>query len=687
MLIAAVVLAVRLPSRVTRTIWLTLLVAGFANAVILNHRPHNLLQNNLVHYYLGAKYVTIPYENFYRSFNAALVRPQIGMRDLAQPNRMVRENQNERRAYYIDLMREEGMTFDPLASLTELRGRALRAGVIEREAQRILSEDLPSARMDDYCRDVRTATSSGSTREITDDAGFNGSPFYTLIRRVDPTLYRPLGPAAAWLNLVWQSVAVIVIAWLMGMALGLGVNSRLAMAALVFASWDFVSFALPGLIFAGLWIPVAIAMYAMHRRAVATAGIAIAWAGLIKVFPFILLLPVGTRLVKAGVYLAGKKKADGRPRQWFQLLAWCAVAAALLAFAATLSGRSWLGFIDKITAQFALGTTAGNNVSLSRGLSTLGIHDSLSPLPAILSVASLATLTAMFVRGNDREVIATLARRCLVLLAAVGWVAHKWLNYYSVAALLLLPLLAGRHRIGAPVAIIAAALTAILPEFSDPVLATYPALLGLKLAPYILIPAWLVFLEFQAMGLSKKAHLMGVAACVSCLLVTAGEAWRMHTVRSLGRTGKERLNRGDTEEALRSYKRLARLSPRNHNAYNGKAVAYVILGDLANAQVNFERAVRLNPKDVGVRKNYGRLLLQTGSIDKAAQELEETRRLAPFDDSVMLHLARVRLSQGRTADAKRLLTRARALNPSDGTVRKLLNEVQQHSTDPLQENN
>lgn len=676
MVLAAVLLAVRLPRRVARAAWLVLLAAGVTNALYLNLLPHNLINGNLVHYYLGAKY-PIPYQSFYRSIHAALEEPQVDMRDLGQPDRFVRAKTNEQRAYYIDLLRDEGVEFDPLASLPQLHIQVAKAGVLRRISEQILNDAVPASQVEDFRRDLRLATPRVDGRPVTHDFGFNGSPFYAWVRHLDPTLHRPIGSMTAWLNIAWQALSVLVLAWLAGVALGVDINTRLAMAALVFASWDVIGYALLGLIFAGLWLPVAVTLYAMHRGNAAPAGIAIAWAGLIKLFPFVLLLPAGARLVRVGWRRVRYGKTNESPRRWLLIIAWCGAAVGVLAPAARFSGRSWLDFFDKIMIQFATEGTTANNVSLGKTLSTLGIEGTV--LSAVLSVVSLAALTALFLRGSDEAVVAVLPRRALVLLAATGWVVPHWLNYYSVAALLLLPLIAKHHRVGAPAAAVAMAVAFLLPEFGDPVLEEYPALWTLKLMPYILVPAWLVYLEFRPMGLTKGMRRMAAAACAICLALAAAGAWRIHTIKKLSFTASELVNRGEGAAALERYQQLSRLSPRSTVAYTGMAVAYVNLGDADKAQESFERAVRLGPDNARVRQNYGRFLMNRGSTDAAAQEFEIARGLLPFDEYILFDLARARARQRLTAEAESLLTRARELKPTDKGIHALLKEIQDDS--------
>jgi hypothetical protein len=672
MTLAAVVLALRLRPRVIRAIWVGLLLAAVANALILNLHPINLIHGNLVHYFLGAKYA-VPYRNFYEAIHAALEKPQVGMRDLGDPDRFVRAEPGEERAYYIDLMRESGVEFEPLVSTGTLRDRARSTGALRRESLRILSENLPAGQIEDFRRDVRFADAGVVGHEITADAGFNGSPFYTLIRRADPILHRPLGRSTAWFNLAWQALGVFLLAWIAGMTFGLDINGRLAMAVLVFASWDFVGFAFPGLIFAGLWIPVAISLYAVSRRAMAPAGIAVAWAGLIKLFPFVLLLPATARLARGVLYRWRERGSGGPGRDWLLLFVWCGAATVVLASVAVLGGRSWGDFIGKISVQFTSRGIAGNNVSFTTALSTLGIRG--SPLAVVVSAVSLVTLTAMFLRGTDEECLKAVPRRSMIVLAAMGWVAHKWLNYYSVAALLLLPLLARRHRFGAPVAAIAMAIAFVLPDFDDPLLRTHPVLGLLKVAPYVLVPAWMVYLEFRSLGLSRRARRITALVCAAGLLVIAGEAWRMHTIKNLQAAAFDCLKSGNTNGALEHYRRFVMLSPRNDVGYMGRAAAHAILGNVNVAIKDFERSILLNPANVHARLNYGRFLLKKGRFDRAARELEEARRLSPHDGTVLFHLARARLGQGRETEAVTLLVRARELQPGNAAIRALLEQV------------
>src|SRR5882672_4922488 len=105
MLVAATLLALRLPASRTRIAWIALIAAGLAYDLALNLQPINFPQSNFDHYYVGAKY-PVPYAETYRLIHAGQGRPQIGMRDLERPAELVRSTPSEQRAYYIDLMRD-----------------------------------------------------------------------------------------------------------------------------------------------------------------------------------------------------------------------------------------------------------------------------------------------------------------------------------------------------------------------------------------------------------------------------------------------------------------------------------------------------------------------------------------------------------------------------------------------------
>ena len=670
MLCAGVLLAA---GRRARFGWALLLALGVIWDVALNVQTVNFPHFNFIHYYLGAKYPA-PYLDTYRLVQAGLDRPQIGMRDLARPEQTVRVSLHEQRAYYIDLLRAARVPFDPLAPLDSLAAWAQRSGAIEGEARSILSSRLPGERIAEFRRDVRSAMASGQGLRLTLDYGYNGSPFYGLLRQADPTLHTPFGPHAALAGLAWQLLGVALIALLAGAVLGLTPAEQVAVAALIVAGQEFAYCCMPGLVFTELWAPVLLAAWALRRDRPLLAGAAIAFAGLLKLFPFLLLLAAVVPLARSLGPGASEPDAPGVRRRALTVIASCAAATLALGWLSLASGRNWTDFLHKITIEFQSGANLINSVSAAAALTTLGVPDG-SPLYGLLSLAALAPLLALFWRSGGGVPDEALARRALVFLAATGWVLKTWLSYYAILPAVLLPWMARRSR-GPAVAIAAGMAVAYLcPGFDDPALIRQPALHLLKLVPYLAAPAWLVWLELREQRRGRWAVPIAFAALALFALGTVAEVWRGAESGRVAAVGEAALAGSDPARALASFDRVVRLSPRDSKAQRNRAIALATLGRLDEASAGFARAVALAPGDAAAHDDYGRALLMTGRTREAAAQLERASALAPADVQVLFQLARARLAEGRPQDAARALARARELAPDEPAIAEALERL------------
>jgi Glycosyltransferase family 87/Tetratricopeptide repeat len=672
MLVAAGLLAWPRDGRGIRVAWITLLAVGLAYDLALDLNPVNFPHANFTHYYLGAKY-SAPYRDTYRLFQAGLGRPQIGMRDLDRPQDLVRASRYAQRAYYIDLLRGAQVPFDPLASLDTLAARARDAGVIEAEARRILEASLPTTRIESFRHDIRTAAATGQGPRLTLDYGYNGSPFYGLLRQVDPTLQVPFGRGPALAGLAWQLLGVALIVLLAGAAVGLTMTEQLAAAALILVSQEFANYVLPGLAFTELWVPVLVAVWALRRDRPVIAGIAIAIGGLLKLFPFALLAAAVVPLVRS--YAArGPSSAEEKATRLrsLLLLVTCAIATVALALLAPLSGRTWLDFIHKITAEFHSGINMINSVSATALLATLGVPTG-SPINHVFSLLALAPLIAMFwIRPQDGE---TVARRGLVLFACFGWLMASWLNYYVVLPLVLVPWLARRSRVAAVLWTAFMAASYGLPAFADPALMRDPWVHALKILPYLGLPATLVALELRGARVGARVSRAAFALAVVLVVGTGVEIWRGSAVRRLTADGAAALGVGNAGLALASYDRLVRLAPGDAVAQRKRAIALASAGRMDEALAAFARAASLAPDDAAAHDDYGRALLMCGRTDDAARELDRARTLEPTDVQVLFQLAHARFEQGRRAEAVELLQRARELAPEEPAIGRTLEMV------------
>ena len=324
---------------------------------------------------------------------------------------------------------------------------------------------------------------------MTTDYGYNGSPWYGMVRRLDPTLHMTFGESTAVVNLIVQIVSVFLLVWLVGTALE--IESQLAMAALIFASWDFVGYALQGLIFAGMWLPIALAVYYSKRLKGLETGVSIAWAGMIKLFPFVLVVPI------AGMFVVARGSAHATVKCWcIRALVGVVLGASALFGLSLIGGRSWADFLAKIVHQFQSSSFLLNSVSLSRFLMALGITDKV--VPFVCSLLVLIVIGVILLASDPVRSMTRLPSRMVILLSVVGlMIRTTWFSYYMVGPLLLFPFLAKRHRFGAAFATAGLALSFFLPDFDDPSLMASVLMHVLKLIPYIAIPVWFLWLELR----------------------------------------------------------------------------------------------------------------------------------------------------------------------------------------------
>jgi tetratricopeptide (TPR) repeat protein len=661
---AGVLLALRLRPAVARKAWGVLLALGVLHALGLSFAPGNLVNINVAHHYLGAKY-PIGYSRFYEVVDAAAGRPVVNLRDLDHPPAVLRDEPREQRDYYIDVLRRHGVEFEPRSSLERLSERARSSGALDSDAQRILRENLDAESVEPFVRDVllvldvhgAESNLAGTGRDITSDYGFNGSPFYALVRQLDPTLHSEFSPVTAAVNVVFQVLAVLALAWLAASALDLELEGRLATAALLFASWDFVGWALPGLVFAGFALPIGVALFAVRRGRAALAGAAIAWAGLIKLFPFALLAPFAIPALGLGA-------ATQESRRWCRkLLASCAIASAALAAISMTSGRSWSEFLAKIAVQFEGGAYLQNSVSAGQALLSLGIDGPASR--AMLSACAAALLLWTCWGGHEESLASGGPRRMLVTLAATGWLVQVWFNYYSALALLLLPRVANRGRWLAGGLALWSALSYLLPEFDEAPIWEHRWLLGLKLAPYVFAPAAFVALELRARPIAPRFRFALAAAALLVIAWIGFDAWRQSEVRRLDSQGGAALDAGNAAAASECYGRMIELAPCNALAHMNDGIALAMAARSREAGEAFHRAAELDPHSAPIRHNEGLWELSAGHLDAAAADIGAALEQSPCDDRFLYDLARVRMRQERLDDARALLVRALELAPEN----------------------
>lgn len=675
----ALVLAVNPRSpRVRRAIWAALIAAGLLNVYLL--LPKRIAHTNLAHYYLGAKYA-LPYFDFYKLTTAAEAKPQAGYRDLRMPDRVFRADPREQRLYYIGQLRAGGVTLPPSAGLAELEALFRSSGLLEKEAEVILASSLPPGRVGPFRADV-------ARMDIyTGDFGFNGSPFSVLVRQLDPAIHIPFGPAVCHVNLALQFLALGLIALLAARVLNGDGESALIIAALVLASWDFTGWGLNGLVSAGWMLPAAVALWGIQRRNPWVAGLAIAWAGLNKLFPFVMVLPLGIIVVRAASRGRDQPAADGRTAA--RTLLFCAIAAAALAAASRLTGLSWADFLEKIRAQFHAAGYLNNSIGVSAVLLNLWIRK--SPALIVPQVAVLFAVVWVFWMRADETWWERLPRGLVVLLACMAWLTQTWFNYYSVVGLLLVPSLFRRNRALALALLAAFALSYALPDYGH----RYPPLLHwvpiAKILPHLLLPLTALGLEIREIAatqpgpaaadplsrwLYRNHAVVLAAAAVLSVAALGGELYRVHGAMLRSQLAAAALAEGRTQDAAGAYRRVLETEPDASGASYNLACALEAQGKLDEAAAYYRKAADLEPANAPARNNLALLLLRKGERQGALALLEEAARAVPFDEEYQFNLGLALASLGHTNQAIARLRTALDIDPGLEPAKEQLKRLQ-----------
>lgn len=126
--------------------------------------------------------------------------------------------------------------------------------------------------------------------------------------------------------------------------------------------------------------------------------------------------------------------------------------------------------------------------------------------------------------------------------------------------------------------------------------------------------------------------------------------------------------RGELEEAVRVFERVARQDPNNPVVCLRLAVALSVLGDAEGAMFWFRRAEAIDPDSVDLRHYLGMHHFAAGDREAAAPLLESVLVLMPKRLPALEALARIRADQARWDEAADLLERAATLKSEPGDL-------------------
>lgn len=127
--------------------------------------------------------------------------------------------------------------------------------------------------------------------------------------------------------------------------------------------------------------------------------------------------------------------------------------------------------------------------------------------------------------------------------------------------------------------------------------------------------------------------------------------------------GQAYLKLEDTDNAIKTYKEAIRLYPSDDTFYVALGDLYMQQDDLLEeATEMYEQAVAINSNDAECQYSLGQCYLQTGEFYKAEEKFSEVVRISPANASGYYGLGQVTRAEGDLTEAVFLLTRAQSVD-------------------------
>jgi tetratricopeptide (TPR) repeat protein len=134
--------------------------------------------------------------------------------------------------------------------------------------------------------------------------------------------------------------------------------------------------------------------------------------------------------------------------------------------------------------------------------------------------------------------------------------------------------------------------------------------------------------------------------------------------------------RADDETRLKDYGRAIELNPANTEAWQGRALTYLQMGEADKAIADFQQLIEDNKENVNARLALAEALTNLERFEDATKQIDEAIEMAP-DESVAYTLrARLKLIEEDVKSALADLNQALRLNPQD--VMALMLRAQVH---------
>lgn len=146
----------------------------------------------------------------------------------------------------------------------------------------------------------------------------------------------------------------------------------------------------------------------------------------------------------------------------------------------------------------------------------------------------------------------------------------------------------------------------------------------------------------------RRPLLLALVLLVGCVTPA-----RQQQAASRIRLGTAYLREGDAASAIPVLREATTKDPRNWEAWDKLALAYMAQGDQGQSERAFKKGVKLVPDKAEINNNYGLLLMAQGRNEEAIAHFTAARADLEYRRPALVlnNLSRALLAEGRTSEA------------------------------------
>ncbi|BAZ08164.1 tetratricopeptide repeat protein [Calothrix sp. NIES-3974] len=170
----------------------------------------------------------------------------------------------------------------------------------------------------------------------------------------------------------------------------------------------------------------------------------------------------------------------------------------------------------------------------------------------------------------------------------------------------------------------------------------------------------------------------GFAGSAGASLVVAQAQGNDQEFRQLLEQGRQLVDRGDYESAMRIYQNAAQMRPRNGSVHSGIGILYVKQNNYSAALSAFQRAIALEPNNADYHHALGYLHGNLGNLPAARESYRRAIRLNRNHVDAYLGLASVLTHLGDRQGAAWSYQQAEKIAPRNPRVAEYRSFIMNH---------